>query len=73
MSKGAAEMNAEANRVAVLGLGGGGSRVIAELVTNETLGDEVQLAVADTDPRTLEEVSGVIQIPLGSDWAGSSV
>jgi len=64
-------MNTETNRVAVLGLGGGGSRVIAELVTNETLGEEVQLAIADTDPHALDEVSGVIQIPLGSDWAGS--
>lgn len=64
-------MNLETNRVAVIGLGNGGSRVIGELVTNETLGEEVQLAIADTDPRTFESVSGVIQISLGSDWAGS--
>ncbi len=58
----------EAERVAILGLGGGGGKIVAELAAGESLGANVQLAVADTDRRALEKLGRVIQIPLGVNW-----
>ncbi len=62
-------MAEKTKRIVVLGLGGGGGRIVATLAAEPTLDENVTLAVADTDQRALEEASGAVQIPLGRDWA----
>lgn len=62
----------ETNRVAVIGLGGGGGRIVSELAADETLSKAVDLAVADTDVRTLQSLDRVVHIPLGRDWTRQS-
>lgn len=63
-------MSGESNRVVVLGLGGGGGAIVAELARDELLDAAVSLGVADTDQHALERLQGVVQIPLGRDWTG---
>jgi cell division protein FtsZ len=62
-------MAEKAKRIVVLGLGGGGGKIVATLAAEPTLDGNVTLAVADTDQRALEGLEGVVQVPLGRDWA----
>ena len=57
-------------KIIVLGLGGGGGKIVATLAADEqAFGDTVTLAAADTDHAALEQLAGVVQIPLGKEWA----
>lgn len=60
-------MSSQPFRIAVLGLGGAGGKILSELSADDNLG-AVELAVADSDLRALEKVSRVLTIPLGKDW-----
>jgi len=54
-------------RIAVLGLGGGGGRVAAELVGLGAV-EHLDVAAADTDLSALPNTPGLILIPLGQGW-----
>ncbi len=60
--------DAKFQQVLVFGLGGTGGRIVKELAAKKS-GEWLQLACADTDVRDLEFVDGVLQMPLGRDWA----
>ncbi len=60
--------SAEKERIAILGIGRGGSRIADSLKRLPQGGVTPEIAVADTDIRTLEALSGIIQIPLGDEW-----
>ncbi len=59
-------------RVAIIGLGGGGGRIAAELAADASLGRTVEIAAADTDRKALDHLQGLIQIPLGPNWTKDS-
>ena len=56
------------NRVAILGVGGGGGKIVAELAAGGNLPAAVELAVADADQGALDQSGRVLQIALGHDW-----
>ena len=56
------------NRVAILGVGGGGGTIVAELAAGGNLPAAVELAVADADQGALDQSGRVLQIALGHDW-----
>ncbi|MCF7854421.1 MAG: hypothetical protein K9N51_06465 [Candidatus Pacebacteria bacterium] len=60
-------MISSTQRVAVLGVGGGGARTIARVQDNVG-GARLDLAVADTDQRTFQALSGMVHIALGPEW-----
>ncbi|MFA4944830.1 MAG: hypothetical protein WC789_09040 [Lentisphaeria bacterium] len=60
------------DRVVVLGLGGGGGRVVAAMADLTLAADAVALGAADTDPKALASLAGVVQIPLGGGWTGNA-
>ena len=62
---------AQQDRTVILGLGGSGSHILAEITGDETL-DKVELGVADTDQKALEGIPRIIQIPLGRNWTRQS-
>ncbi|MFA5206130.1 MAG: hypothetical protein WC708_17170 [Lentisphaeria bacterium] len=64
----AAMLQSSIPRVAILGLGSAGGHIVAELASDELLAG-AELAVADTDPATLQSLAAAVplQIPLG-DW-----
>lgn len=60
-------MSKRTDRVAVLGIGGGGAEILSHLGRLPEAGS-FDLAVADSDARTFDRLRGILEIPLGHDW-----
>ena len=60
-------MRSTDSKVAVLGIGGGGVCIAAQFA--RLAGDgPFEVGAADTDARSLQDIPGVIGIPLGQEW-----
>jgi cell division GTPase FtsZ len=62
-------MASKFEQVYVLGVGGGGGKILQEMAARQP-GEWVKLVGLDTDRRDLEFVNGVLRVPLGQEWTG---
>ncbi len=60
-------MKSKFDNVLILGIGGGGGKIIREINLREP-GDWVKLVYLDSDLEDLEYSDGVLQVPLGKGW-----